>query len=213
MDFNLNITKLDKKQFFMLGITVAIAMLAAFYQFYYVPSQQVITALRQEIAAKDSEMSSTLTKVSLIHKLEKEIPELDKQIATLGLKTASSAEIIPLISTIEEEAQRLDLKVLNMVTNVQKPVRPDEQAAKKAKGAAPEQETDYTRIFITVSLQGRYKKIEGFIRTLQNIAPFLIIDEANITSDEEIYPELRARLILKAYSKDGEELNVIAGKI
>ncbi|MEE9201221.1 MAG: hypothetical protein V3V45_07245, partial [Candidatus Brocadiales bacterium] len=79
MDFSLSISKLDKKQYFLIGITASIAVLAVFYWFYYEPSQQAIAALRQEIATRNTEMNTTLTNATLINKLEKRVPELEEQ--------------------------------------------------------------------------------------------------------------------------------------
>ncbi|MEE9200645.1 MAG: GspMb/PilO family protein, partial [Candidatus Brocadiales bacterium] len=159
----------------------------------------------------NTEMNATLTNATLINKLEKRVPELEEQIEMLRQKTASSAEIIPLISTMEEEAQRLDLKFLNMVTNVQEPLSPDQRKV-QAQDTPAWETSEYTKIVITINLQGRYKKIEEFIRTLQIIAPFLVIDEVSIRAEEDIYPELQARLVIKAYSREGENPDVIAGE-
>lgn len=215
MDFRPNFAKVDKKQLFVLSITVSIALIAIFYQFYYEPLQKVIAALHQEIVTRDAELNATLVKSALIRKHEKEIPKLEEQLDKLRLNTASSVEIIPLISTMEEEAQRLNLKVLNMVTNVEEPL-PPVQLGNKAQGPAteqtPEQTSAYTKIFVDIGIQGKYRDLEELIRTFQSIAPFLIIDEVNIRIEEEQYPELVSRLVLKAYSKEGDYLSVFTGK-
>lgn len=216
MDLRLKLANIDKRQLFMLGITVSIAVIALSYQFYYEPSQRVIMVLRQEIATRDAELNTTLANSALIKKQEKEIPKLEEELGMLRLKTAASVEIIPLISTMEEEAQRLDLKVLNMVTNIQEPLPPVQSGASEAKaqvlGLPAEQASGYTKIFVDIGIQGKYRDLEEFIRTLQSIAPFLIIDEVNIRIEEDKYPELVSRLVIKAYSKEGDYLSAFTGE-
>lgn len=220
MDLKLDLSKLDKRQKFMLAIVGAVAVAAGFYYFYYEPSQRAVAELRQQIAAKDTELNTARTQAAMVKKLEKEITELEKQLGIFRAKTASSAEIIPLIKTIEEEAQRLDLKVLNMATTVQEPLLtpppgspppsgqkgPGAQAQAPTPGLMP----GYTKVSFNINLQGKYKNLEDFLKTLQNIATFLTVEEVTIRSDENIYPELTSKLDINAYSKKGGVVDAIA---
>ncbi|MFQ5861929.1 MAG: GspMb/PilO family protein [Candidatus Brocadiales bacterium] len=211
----MDLTKLSKAQRVVLSIIVSghvlvgilgvIAVLFGFYKFYYGPEQEMVAILRQNIATKEGELNASRTQASVAKKLEKNMPELERQLNILKAKIATGAEIISLIKTVEEEALRLDLKILNMVTNVQEPPQPGQKGQGAQAKAPPEegQTSDYTKISFDISLQGEYRKLEDFLRALQNVAPYLNISELNMSSDEELYPELTSRLVINAYNKKG----------
>lgn len=219
MDLKLNLSKLDKRQRFMLAIVGAVAVAAGFYYFHYEPSQQAIAGLRQQIAVKDTELATARTQAAMGKRLEKETAELQKQLGVFRVKTATSGEIIPLIKTIEEEAQRLDLRVLNMTATVQEPPPPPPPGSppppgQKGPGAQapappPGLMPGYTKTSFNINLQGKYKKLEDFLKTLQDIAAFLVIEEVTISSNEKLYPELTSKMVIDAYSKAGGAVSAV----
>ncbi|ODS33269.1 MAG: Pilus assembly protein, PilO [Candidatus Scalindua rubra] len=171
---------------------------------YYDPSQKKITAMRKEIAEKDKKIKIALMKAPLVKKLKKEITELEKQLNTFRVKVATSGEIIPLVKTIEDEAQRLDLKVINMSTSVHKPPpppKPKEGDSKSKEQVSKVQTPTYIRVSFDIDIQGNYDKVEDFIKTLHNLETFIVIEKLNIVSDEKLYPRLESKVVMNVFTK------------
>jgi hypothetical protein len=135
--------------------------------------------------------------------MEEEIAVIEKQLNIVRSKISASGEIIPIIKTIEKEAQRLNLKVLNMSTKVIEPPPPasDKEKDSETDAVLPGQVPGYIKVAFNISLQGKYDKLENFIKVLQDMATFLIIETLEINSNEKLYPRLVSNLLINVYSK------------
>ncbi len=218
MEQKRNMPKLDKKKCLILGIVGSIALSAGFYQFYFVPSKMQVSDIQREIDDHNRKISTARKNSAMIKQIEEEVATIEKQLGSIRTKIASSGEIIPIINTIEKEAQRLSLKVLNMSTRVIEPPpppAPDENKRKgsKAKVAAvrPGQATGYTKVSFDINLKGKYDKLEDFITVLQDLATFLIIDTLEINCNESQYPRVESNILVNVYSKK-EVGNVVAAR-
>ncbi len=217
MELKANIPKLDKKKCLMIGIIGSIALSAGFYQFYFEPSKKKVSDIQKKIDDHNRKISTARKNSAMIKKRKEEVAAIEKQLDTIRTKIASSGEIIPIINTVEKEAQRLSLKVLNMSTRVIEPPppppAPDKKNGSKAEVAAvqPGQATGYTKVSFNINLKGRYDKLESFISVLQDLATFLIIDTLKISCDESQYPRVVSNILVNVYSKK-EVGNIVAVK-
>ncbi len=207
MELKTNMPKLDKKKCLMLGIIGSIALSAGFYQFCFDPSQKKICDIHRETEGYNKKISTAIKHSSMIKMMEDEVSAIEEQLGTIRTKIAASGEIIPIINTIEKEAQRLDLQVLNMSTKVivpppPPPPAPDtkENAEAEVSAVIPGQVTGYTKVSFNISLEGKYDKLENFVGVLQDLATFLIVERLEIDSNEKTYPRLVSNLVINVYS-------------
>ena len=203
MELKVNISRLGKKKCLMLGIVGALALSAAFYQFYFDPSNKEVSDIYRRIEDHNNKINTARRYSAITKKMEEEITVIEKQLNVVRSKISASGEIIPIIKTIEEEAQRLDLKVLNMSTKVIEPPPPasDEEKDSETDAVLPGQVPGYIKVSFNISLEGKYDKLETFIKELQNMATFLIIETLEIDSNEKLYPRLVSNLLINVYSR------------
>lgn len=203
MKLKVNISRLNKKQCIMLGIIGALALSAAFYQFYFDPSNKEISAIYRKIEDHNNKINTARRHSAMTKKMEEEIAVIEKQLNIVRSKISASGEIIPIIKTIEKEAQRLNLKVLNMSTKVIEPPPPasDKEKDSETDAVLPGQVPGYIKVAFNISLEGKYDKLETFIKALQDMATFLIIETMEIDSNEKLYPRLVSNLLINVYSK------------
>ena len=136
---------------------------------------------------------------------------MEEQLVSLRTKTAKSGEIIPLIKTIEDEAKRLNLKVVNMSSIVQEP--PPQQPTGKEAGESPEvKRPTFTKTILHISLQGKYDKLEEFMETIQHLETFIVVEKLDLSGAEELYPRLTSNMEINLYSQKekGVDNNAIA---
>jgi Tfp pilus assembly protein PilO len=210
-------SKLDKKQSIMMGIIVAIALSVGFYMLYYDPSQKKMVEIRKDIEAKENEIKNAKIQVAIFKPLKEQVAKLEKQLDNLRAKTATSGEIISLIKTIEDEAKRLDLKVINMFSTVHEPPPPTEksgtgeESGKSGTGEeSPEAQTSaFTKVVLDISLQGEYDKLEDFMETIQHQETFLVVEGLDISGAEKIYPRLTSNMEINLYNEKGVDNNAI----
>ncbi len=202
------ISKLDKKQSIIMGIIVAIALSAGFYMLYYDPSQKKITEVRKNIEAKENEIRNANIQVAAFKPLKEQVAKLEEQLGDLRAKTAKSGEIISLVKTIEDEAKRLDLKVVNMASIVQEPPPPTEKSDTGEE--SPEVQTPaFTKTILDISLRGKYDKLEDFMETIQQLETFIVVEGLDLSSAEKIYPRLTSNMEINLYSQKGVDNNAI----
>ncbi len=204
--------KLDKKQSIMLGIIGAIALSAGFYMLYYDPSQKKMVEIRKDIKAKDDEIKNAKIQVAIYKPLKEQVAKLEEQLNDLRVKIATSGEIISLIKTIEDEAKRLDLKVINMSSIVQESPPPPTEKSGTGKEAeeSPEVQTPaFTKTILDLRLRGEYDKLEDFMETIQHLETFLVVDGLDISGAENIYPRLASNMEINLYSQKGVDDNAI----
>ena len=205
------ISKLDKKQSIMIGIIGAIALSAGFYMLYYVPSQKKMVEIRKDIEAKDNEIRNAKVQVAIYKPLKEQVAKLEEQLDDLKAKTATSGEIISLIKTIEDEAKRLDLKVVSMTSIVQEPPTTTEKSGteKEAEESPEVQAPAFTKTILDFSMRGKYDKLEDFMETIQHLETFLVVEGLDISSTEKIYPWLTSNMEINLYSQKGVDKNAI----
>jgi len=205
-------SKLDKKQSIMMGSIVAIALLTGFYLLYYDPSQKQMAQIRKNIEVKENEIRNAKIQVAAFKPLKEQVAKMEEQLVSLRAKTAKSGEIIPLIKTIEDEAKRLNLKVVNMFSIVQEPPpRPTgEGGGGKEAGESPEVKTPtFTKTILDISLQGKYDKLEDFMETIQHLETFIVVEGLDLSGTEKLYPRLTSNMEINLYSQKGVDNNAI----
>ncbi|KHE93952.1 MAG: hypothetical protein K8F52_11730 [Candidatus Scalindua rubra] len=204
------ISKLDKKQRIMMGIIGAIALSAGFYMLYYEPTQKKIIEIRKDIEAKDSEIRNAKIQVAIFKPLKEQVAKLEEQLDSLKAKLATSGEIISLVKTIEDEAKRLDLKVINMYSTVHEPPPAEiSGTGKEAEKPSEVQAPAFTRTVLDLSLRGKYDKLEAFMETIQHLETFLVVERLDISGGEKKYPRLTSNMKINMYSKKGDVNNAI----
>ena len=205
------ISKLDKKQSIMVGIIVAIALSAGFYMLYYDPSQKKMVEIRKDIEAKENEIRNAKIHVAIFKPLKEQVAKMEEQLDSLRAKTATSGEIISLIKTIEDEAKRLDLKVVKMSSTVHEPPPPTEESGtgKEAEESPEVQTPAFTKTILDISLRGKYDKLEDFMETIQHLETFLVVEGLDISGAEKIYPRLSSNMEINLYSRKGVDNNAI----
>ena len=201
------ISKLDKKQRIMIGIIGAIALSVGFYMLYYDPSQKKMVEINKDIEAKKNEIRNAKIQVAAFEPLKEQVAKLEEQLDNLRLKIATSGEIISLVKTIEDEAKRLDLKVVNMFSTVHEPPPPTEKSGtEKEAEESPEVQTPaFTKTILDLRLRGKYDKLEDFMETIQHLETFLVVDGLDISGAEKIYPRLTSSMAINLYSQKGVE--------
>lgn len=199
------ISKLDKKQRTIVSIIGAIALLAGFYMLYYDPSQKKMAEIRKDIEAKEIEIGNAKIQVAIFKPLKEQVAQMEEKLDGLKVKTATSGEIIALIKTIEDEAKRLDLKVVKMASSVHEPPPTAESGTTPGVQAAA-----FTKVILDISLRGKYDKLEDFMETIQHLETFLVVEGLDISSAEKAYPRLTSNMEINLYNEKGVDNNAIA---
>ncbi len=198
-------------QSILVGIIIAIAMSAGYYQFCYTPTNKKIELTRHLVEAEERALKTVRTQAPLLKPMTEKVKRLEEQLVEYRAKVAGKGEVISLIKTVEEEAQRLGLKVINMHTREEVPPAPaTDNSASQDNNAAPVPEPAYTKVVFGSYMQADYYKLEEFLDTLQSLKSFIVIESIGVDVSEEMGSELTLNLELSLYNKKGGDNTYVA---
>ncbi len=195
----------------LIGLVVAVVMSAGFYQFCYVPKNKEIESARHEVAKKEKALVTVRTQAPLLKPMTEKVKSLEQQLLVYRAKLAKKGEVISLIETIEGEAQRLGLKVINMYTKTVQPPAPKENG-KKGKNATPVQKPAYAKVVLDSDMQADYYKLENFLSTLQDLESYIMIDSIDVTESGKKGSKLTLSFKLSLYKEQGVGNTYVAKK-
>jgi Tfp pilus assembly protein PilO len=195
-------------QSILVGICIAAVMLAGFYLFGYTPANKKIESARLQLEAKERALQTVRTQAPLLKPMSEKVKWLEQQLETCRTKIASKGEVASLIRSIEGEAQRIGLKIINMYTKTEMPV----VNSSEDQDDMPVQQPAYAKVTLDSMMQADYYKLEGFLGTLQNLESFIVIESIDVATIEEAGSELAIGLKMSLYSKKGVDNNFVAKK-
>ncbi len=191
-----------------IGVGVAIALFAGYYMLSHTPTEKKIENIRREIKAKDKKLKTARAQAPLLKPLKEKVEWLESQLEVLRAKVATKGEVISLIRTIEEEAIRQEIKVIDVSTTTKEPSPPSQTNGKDSKSKNKKRKKKpqaskpaYSKLVLDANMQGDYYKLERFLKTLQNMESLVIIEEIGINKSKKIDPLLALNLKMSLYSK------------
>ncbi len=189
-------------QSILIGVVMAAAMSGGFYVFYYTPTNKKIESVRREVQKEEKALKTARTQAPLLKPMTRKVKLLEQQLVEYRAKIAKKGEVISLIKTIEGEAQRLGLRVVNMYT---KKVNPSPRSGGKAgRKVSSAQQPAYAKVVLDTHMHADYHELEDFLATIQNLESFIVIERIDINTNEKaIAPEISLTLKISLYSENG----------
>jgi Tfp pilus assembly protein PilO len=198
-------------QSILVGIVIAAAMFAGYYMLSYTPTNKKIESTRVKVAAKEKALLTVRTQAPLLKPMTEKVKLLEELLEVYRAKIADKGEVISLIKTIEGEAQRLGLKVINIRTRTVAPPQPADNSS-GGKDALPVTPPAYAKVVLDSNVQAGYFKLAEFLGTLQNLESFIVIESMDVAMTGETDTELALNLQMSLYSKKGVDNSYVAKK-
>ena len=183
----------ELKRALLLATILIIATSVGWFFFFYRPKVDEIKKLRQ-----DSENLLTkfrVIKVSdiQIEHLQKQVVNLEKEIAVNQTKVFPKSELPSIVRQIERKGRALGLKFYNIIPEYDSLIRvPD-------KG---NDGSDLIKLLVHFKFQSRYKNCGRFIDSMEEFPFFISVGEISFYYTENIYPELQIMLDAILYLRE-----------
>ena len=199
-------------QSILIGIVIAAAMFGGFYLLSYIPTNKKIESTRGRLAAKKKALRTVKAQAPLLKPMTEKVKFLEQQLEVYRAKIAEKGEVISLIRTIEWEAQRLGLKVVDVRTRIELPPPPADSSKgkKKGKNAPPVQPPAYAKIIVDSHMQADYYKLEEYLGTLQDLKSFIVIESVSLATSKGTGSELDLSVKMSLYNKRGVDNSYVA---
>jgi hypothetical protein len=154
--------KREKILIFFVILTVAIW---AFDQFYYTPQSRKIVSLKQEIRAADLKLKESVLFTQGVETVETEVARLEKELQRLSDKMLRGEEFRAFLKHLGSESDRLQMKMISMTTQEEKPSVPEEKKNPSA--------FQYRRVAIQMVLHSRFNGLRTYLKGIEEV-PFLV---------------------------------------
>lgn len=172
------------------GSAALVVILAAWYFLYYGPKSSEIDQYKQEIEALNMQIQRASNDPYLIDTLKKNIEELEASIQRNEMMVLPVDSITFVTEVIKERCLLNNLEITE-------PVTPDKEALFSS--PIEENQSNINMIQIELGLKGTFFNIGKFIEDFDNF-PFMIkAGEIEINTDNTIYPDLYASLIVYVF--------------
>jgi hypothetical protein len=182
------IKKREKILIFFVILAVAIW---AFDRFYYTPQSTKIKSMKEEIKAADLKLKESILYTQGVETLEAEVARLEKELKRLSDKMLRGEEFRAFLKHLGSESDRLQMKMISMTTQEEKPSQPE---GKKGPSAFR-----YRRVAIQMVLHSRFNGLRTYLKGIEEL-PFLVaVDNLQVERIGDGTPFLRVTMGLSVF--------------
>ena len=180
----------SREKILLVFVAIAIAFLA-FDQLYYSSQGRKISRLKTEVKAIDLKLAELVLLTKGAETVEAEVIRLEQEFDRLSKKTLKGEEFRAFLKHLAKESDPLQMKVISLVPQEEKPTLPEGQ-----KGVSAFQ---YRKVNVQMVLHSTYAKLGTYLKEIGDL-PFLInVESLQVERTEEIQPFLRVTMDLSMH--------------
>jgi len=156
---------LKKREKILIFFVILVAAIWAFDQFYYTPQKRKITTLKAEVKAAEVKLQESVLFTQGVETVEAEVARLEKELQRLGDKMLRGEEFRAFLKHLGSESDRLQMKMISMTTQEEKPSLSEEKKSTAA--------FQYRRVAIQMVLHSRFDGLRTYLKGIEEL-PFLV---------------------------------------
>ena len=173
-----------REKYLTVTIIIVIMMItgAAFF-FFFMPEIKAIDELQTEVNALITQLSEARKRMDKINTLRAELQQLSAEILALESRYVKEEDLLPAINELAEIAKSKGIEVLDIQP-------PDISLI---------QNRNVKKLPVNLMFRGRFLTIGRFLEELKDFRYFVTIEEIEIITEPDIYPEVLANVTLSLY--------------
>jgi hypothetical protein len=156
---------LKKREKILIFFVIIAVAIWAFDQFYYTPQKKKIVTLKEEVKTADLKLKESVLFTQGVETVEAEVGRLEKELQRLSDKMLRGEEFRAFLKHLGSESDRLQMKMVSMTTQEEKPSQPE---GKKGPSAF-----QYRRVAIQMVLHSRFNGLRTYLKGIEEL-PFLV---------------------------------------
>ncbi len=156
---------LKKREKILIFFVILAVAIWAFDQFYYTPQKRKITTLMEEVRSADLKLKESALFAQGVETVEAEVTRLEKELERLSGKMLRGEEFRAFLKHLGSESDRLQMKMISMTTQEERPSSPEEKKSPSA--------FQYRRVAIQMVLHSRFNALTTYLKEIEEL-PFLV---------------------------------------
>jgi Tfp pilus assembly protein PilO len=156
---------IKKREKILIFFFILAAAIWAFDRFYYTPQKTKIASLKEEIKAADQKLKESVLYTQGVETVEAEVARLEKELQRLSDKMLRGEEFRAFLKHLGSESDRLQMKMISMTTQEEKPSQPEEKKGPSA--------FQYRRVAIQMVLHAQFHGLRTYLKGIEEL-PFLV---------------------------------------
>lgn len=190
-----NLIPIDKK--IVANSVIAIGFLLLFLIFAHIPKNRIVTGLEANLKSMEQQIKVTQAMLGDLGRLAQVLVDMQKELISFESRLPDRKQLSLVLSELTNLAKLSFVDVVSikpeepvpLVDNEQNPVSLGTRPLKSLK--------------VELQLRAPYKAIAEYVKNIQDSLNMLAtIDEINLTTNEEIAPNLDAKLVFTVYIVD-----------
>lgn len=190
-----NLIPIDKK--IVANSVIAIGLLLLFLIFAHIPKHRVVAGLETNLKSMEQQIKVTQVMLGDLGRLAQVLVDMQKELISFESRLPDRKQLSLVLSELTNLAKLSFVDVVSikpeepvpLVDNEQNPVSLGTRPLKSLK--------------VELQLRAPYKAIAEYVKSIQDSLNILAtIDEINLTTNEEIAPNLDAKLVFTVYIVD-----------
>ncbi len=183
----------SREKVFLSFALIAIAILI-FDQVYYTPQSRKISRLKGEIKAAESRSKESLLLTKGIKTEEAGLSRLEKELQGLKRRTPSRDRFEGFLKHLAGESNRLQLKMVSLVTHGEVTASPSSPEEKK-KPSSPQLE----KVNLELHLHADFNSLGRYLKAIEELPLLAVVNNLQVERDEKLFPLLKVTLGLTVY--------------
>jgi hypothetical protein len=161
-----------KREKILIFCVILAGAIWAFDQFYYTPQDKKITTMKEEVGAADLKLKESVLFTQGVGTVEAEVARLEKELQRLGNKMLRREEFRAFLTHLGSESDRLQMKMVSMTTQEEKPSQPEGKRGPPA--------FRYRRVAIQMVLHSGFNALTTYLKEIEEL-PFLVaVDDLQV---------------------------------
>ncbi len=171
----------NDRNILILGILILLLLAVGYYFLLFSPLRQRYLAAYDERTQKEQQRAQLEQSVAELENVRRNAPQIERNILEYSKRLPEQEEIPTLIVQIEQIAEGAGATQLLITPEVPGAAGGGTAGA----AAAPPAGGDFTRIPITMSLEGTYLEMQDFLFRLKNLSRLVTVNEVTFEELEE----------------------------
>ena len=163
---------LKKREKIIILFAILAVAIWAFDRFYYTPQKKKITTLKEEAKATDLKLRESVLFTGGVGTVEAEVAQLEKELQSLSDRMLQGEEFRAFLKHLGSESNRLQMKMISMTTQEEKPTLPE--------GKKPPSAFQYRRVAIQMVLRSRLNPLETYLRGIEELPFLAVVDHLQV---------------------------------
>jgi len=176
--------KLSSQEKIFVGIGVVAIGLIVFFFRLYLPTNNQLNRLQDELNSTQEKLEKVKREVSTLPEIKEKTTLAKERLSILEKKLPDEQNIPEIVNLLSKELSKLDLELISLIPT--------------SRGKREGEEME--RVEIEIIMESSYRTLGEYLKTIENLPRLFKVKDLSIAKEGGNFPKLQVQLLLTTYS-------------